>query len=110
MSNKNEKINQNILSEMGIDVSENKIAINTGKTKDFFGNIQKQIKDSAQNIGQNMKEDGINLATNIGVKLDDEHIEVDLHKSRNFIEEIGMKIEHFLASLEKSVEDLTTKK
>ncbi|MGW8169356.1 MAG: hypothetical protein ACWGHH_05075 [Sulfurovaceae bacterium] len=110
MSNKKKEENQNILSDMGIDVSEDKIAIDTSKTKDFFGNIQQQIKDKAQNIGQNIKESGENLAQNIGVKLDDEHIEVDLNQSRSFIEEIGMKIEHFLASLEKSVEDFAKKK
>jgi len=110
MSNKNEKENQNISSDMGIDVSEDKIAIDTGKTKDFFGNIQQQIKDKAQNIGQNIQESSSDLARNIGLKVDNEHIEVDLNQSRSFIEEIGMKIEHFLASLEKSVEDFAKKK
>ncbi|MDD5406173.1 MAG: hypothetical protein PHE73_04420 [Sulfurovaceae bacterium] len=110
MPNKNEQENKNILSDMGIDVSSDKIAINTGKTKDFFGNIQQQIKDKAQNIGQHIKEGDTEMAKNIGVKLDDEHMEADLHKSRSFIEEIGTKIEHFLANLEKSVEDFTTKK
>lgn len=101
----NTKKDTNILSDIGIEVSKEKIAIDTAKTKEFFGNIKQHIQDTAQDIGEHI-EKGTKKA---GIKVDDEHIEVDLHQTKGFIEEIGEKIEHFLAHLEHSVDKLSKK-
>lgn len=102
---KNTKKDTNMLSDIGIEVNDEKIAIDTAKTKEFFGNIQQHIQNTAQNIGEHIEKG----TQNAGVKVDDEHIEVDLHQTKGFIEEIGEKIEHFLAHLEHSVDKLSKK-
>ncbi|MDD5548783.1 MAG: hypothetical protein PHI79_04185 [Sulfurovaceae bacterium] len=102
---KETKKDTNMLSDIGIEVSDDKIAIDTAKTKEFFGNIQQHIQDTAQNIGEHIEKG----TQNAGIKVDDEHIEVDLQQTKNFIEEMGEKIEHFLAHLEHSVDKLSKK-
>ncbi|MDD5359924.1 MAG: hypothetical protein PHI02_06625 [Sulfurovaceae bacterium] len=102
---KETKKDTNMLSDIGIEVSNDKIAIDTAKTKEFFGNIQQHIQDTAQNIGEHIEKG----TQNAGIKVDDEHIEVDLQQTKNFIEEMGEKIEHFLAHLEHSVDKLSKK-
>ncbi len=100
---------ENLLNQIGIDVNDKKIAIDTKKTKDFFCDMKQKLQDTAESLHKNIKEGSADFSQSVGVKIDDEHIDVDLHKTRNFIEEVGRKIEHFLAQLEHSVDDLSKK-
>ncbi|MBD3807913.1 MAG: hypothetical protein IE880_04255 [Epsilonproteobacteria bacterium] len=109
MDQQNDNQKENLLSKIGINMSSDKISIDTTKTKEFFGNIQESIKNAAKNIEESTKDDSIDFPQNAGVKIEDEHIELDLHRTKHFIEEIGKKIEHFIAGLEHSVEELSKK-
>jgi hypothetical protein len=109
MDQQNDNQKENLLSKIGINLSSEKISIDTTKTKEFFGNIQESIKDVAKNIEESTKDDTVDFPQNVGVKIEDEHIELDLHRTKHFIDEIGKKIEHFIAGLEHSVEELSKK-
>jgi len=98
------------LSKIGIDIEDEKIAIDLEKTKDFFTNIQQHIENTAQNIGEGIKDGSLDMSENIGVTLDDKKIEIDMKQTKNFMESIGFKIEHFLDSLEHSFSELKPKK
>lgn len=109
MDQQSDNQKENLLSKIGINLSSEKISIDTTKTKEFFGNIQESIKNAAKKIEESTKDDTIDFPQNAGVKIEDEHIELDLHRTRHFIDEIGKKIEHFIAGLEHSVEELSKK-
>lgn len=98
------------LSKIGIDIKDEKIAIDLEKTKNFFTDIQQTITDTAQNIEEGIKDGSIDMSKNIGVKLDDKEIKIDMKQTKNFMEELGVKIEKILDSLEHSFSELTPKK
>lgn len=106
---KNENKKEEILNQIGIDVNDEKIVFDFGKTKAFFENLHEQIQKTTQNIEHGIQEGKLDLDSSVGFKLDKEKIELDLNKTKNFMEEIGSKIEHFLGSLEKSFEDKNPK-
>ncbi|MBD3789086.1 MAG: hypothetical protein IE885_01750 [Campylobacterales bacterium] len=94
-----------ILSKVGVEIGEEKINIDIGKTKEFFTDIQKQFTQTAQV----MSEGKIDMPETVGVKVDDEQLHIDLHKAQHFIEELGKKIEKFLGEIDQAVEKLDRK-
>lgn len=45
----------------------------------------------------------------MGIKVEGEHIDIDLKKTKNFIEEFGKKIENFLAEIDHVVDNIDKK-
>jgi hypothetical protein len=45
----------------------------------------------------------------MGIKVDGEHIDIDLKKAKSFIEEFGKKIEHFLGEIDHVASKLNKK-
>lgn len=100
-----EKENKELFSKVGLQIDENTINIDLAKTKNFFGTLQKQFEETAQNID----EGKIDMSQSVGIKVDKEQIHVDLNKAKNFIEDLGKKIEKFLAEIDKAVDKLDHK-
>jgi len=100
---------EELFKKIGVDVSEEKINIDIGKTKDFLNTLQEKLQKKAETIESDIEEGKIDLEDDIGIKIDDEHIDIDLNKTKNFIEELGQKIEHFLGEIDHVAKKLEKK-
>jgi lipopolysaccharide assembly outer membrane protein LptD (OstA) len=98
-----------IFKKIGINVSEDNINIDLGKTKDFFNSLQNTLQEKAEAIEDDLSEGKIDLEDNMGIKVDGEHIDIDLKKAKSFIEEFGKKIEHFLGEIDHVASKLNKK-
>jgi lipopolysaccharide assembly outer membrane protein LptD (OstA) len=98
-----------LFEKIGVNVSDDNINIDLGKTKDFFNSLQNTLEEKAENIEKDISEGKIDLEDNIGIKVDGEHIDIDLKKTKSFIEEFGKKIEDFLGELDHVVGKLDKK-
>lgn len=93
-----------LFSNLGIEMSKDSISIDINQTKDFFNTLQQTLETTAQNIQKDISEGKVEMGDSVGIKIDDEHIDIDLKKSKRFIEELGKKIEHFLGEIDKVVD------
>ncbi|MDQ1325487.1 MAG: hypothetical protein QG564_611 [Campylobacterota bacterium] len=100
-----EKENEELLSRVGLQIGDDKINIDLAKTKGFFGTLQKQFEETAQNIS----EGKIDMPQTVGIKVDEEQIHIELNKAKSFIEDLGKKIEKFLSEIDKAVDKLDHK-
>ena len=46
------------------------------------------------------------MAEDVGIKIDKENINIDLEKTKNFVEDLGKKIEGFLEEIDKTVDSI----
>jgi len=102
------KEKEEMFKKIGVDVSEENINIDIGKTKDFFNSLQNKLEQKAEKIEQDISEGKVDMQE-VGIKVDNEHIDIDLKKTKSFIEELGAKIEHFLGEIDHVVEKLEKK-
>ncbi|WP_294959177.1 hypothetical protein [Sulfurovum sp.] len=103
------KEKEELFKKIGVDISDEKIDIDLVKTKDFFNTLQDKLQKKAESIQQDVLEGKIDLKDDIGIKVDDEHMDIDLKKTKSFIEAFGTKIEHFLAELDRTAEQIAKK-
>lgn len=95
-----------LISKMGIEFENDKLNVDFNKTRDFFGNLQKQLDERAERIQKDISEGSVDMSEKVGVKVDKDHISVDLNKSKEFVNDLGKKIEGFLAEIDKVVSDI----
>ncbi len=100
---------EELFRKIGVDVSEEKINIDIGKTKEFFSTLQERLQKKAESIQRDIVEGKIDLEDDVGIKVDDEHIDIDLNRTKNFIAELGEKIEHFLGEIDHVAKKLEKK-
>ncbi len=98
-----------LFEKIGVNVSDDNINIDLGKTKDFFNSLQNTLQKKAETMEKDISEGKIDLEDNMGIKVDGEHIDIDLKKTKSFIEEFGQKIEQFLGEMDHVVEKLDKK-
>ncbi|MCD6213113.1 MAG: hypothetical protein J7J02_09045 [Sulfurovum sp.] len=98
-----------IFEKIGINVSDDNINIDLGKTKDFFNSLQNTLEEKAETIEKDLSEGKIDLDDHMGIKVDGEHIDIDLKKTKSFIEEFGKKIENFLSEIDHVASKLEKK-
>ena len=79
------------------------------QTKDFFSSLQSMFENTAKNLQKDLSEGKVDMADNVGIKVDKDTINIDLNQTKKFIESFGSKIEGFLAELERSVEEIKKK-
>jgi len=49
------------------------------------------------------------MSENVGIKIDKENINIDLEKTKSFIEDFGKKIENFIAEIDKTADNIGKK-
>lgn len=99
------------LAPMGVNVKEGVILIDTNKTKDFFKNISKIMGDKIQKVSQDMKKGMIDIQ-NAGIAINDEHIHIDLNKTRSLLDTWSQNMQIFVQefdSLTHKIEHNITK-
>jgi len=72
--------------------------------------LQKTLEQKSKDINESVKEGKVDLSDSVGIKVDDEHISLDLNKTKSFFENLTQKLNNFVQDLDKSVNDLTSKK
>ena len=100
---------EEIFKKIGVDISEENINIDLGKTKDFLNTLQNTLENKAESIEKDISEGKLDLEENVGIKVDNEHINIDLAKTKSFIEEFGRKVEHFLSEIDHVAKKLDNK-
>ena len=98
-----------LFEKIGVNISDDNINIDLGKTKDFFSSLQNTLQEKAESIQNDIAEGKVDLEDNMGIKIDGEHIDIDLKKTKSFIEEFGKKIEHFLGEIDHVASKLNNK-
>ncbi|CAA6813945.1 MAG: Unknown protein [uncultured Sulfurovum sp.] len=97
------------LSKVGIAVDENRITIDTNKTKDFFKNLGKNIENKLQKLTRDVQR-GLVDEKGPGIKIDKDNINIDLNKTKNFLETWGKSMQIFVNDIDdiaKRFEDQT---
>jgi len=104
---------KDLFSKLGIDVADGKITIDTNQTKNFFNAIKATFdsvaKDMEENIKKGKEGDGVDMK-NVGIKIDNDKIDIDLKKTRSFIEDLGKKAEGFLNEIDTSIKGISNPK
>lgn len=95
---------KDLFSNLVIEKSNDKINTDINQTKDFFSTFQQTFETTAQNIQKDICEGKVDIDDSVGIKIDDEHIDIDLKKTKRFIGDLGRKIEHFLGEIDKAVD------
>jgi len=98
--------NEDILSKLGIDISNDKINIDINKTRGFFNNLQSVLQSKAETLEKSISEGKVDMSESAGIKIDKEHIDIDLAKTKSFLEELGRRIEGFAGEVDKAVDQI----
>lgn len=102
-----EKSRNEKLSNVGIEMNENKIVIDTNKTKDFFQNLGKTFENKILKFTQDL-EKGVVSEKEAGIKIDESHINIDLNKTKDFLEKWTKKMQSFIKEFDTISKDLDT--
>ena len=94
-----------LFKKIGIDIDQDKIEIDLGRTKAFFSSLQHKLQQKAEAVQQDLTEGKLDMEEKVGIKVDNEHINIDLAKTKSFIESLGRQIEGFVSELDNTVND-----
>ena len=100
------KEKNDLFKKIGVDINEDKIHIDLGKTKAFFTSLQSMLTEKAETLQKDIAEGKVDIGENVGIKVDDTHIDIDLGKTKSFIEDLGKRFEGFLGEIDKAVENI----
>ena len=93
------------LSKIGISIQENKITLDTEKTKDFFENFAKNISNSLEKASKELQQ-GTLTEDDAGIHIDEHTINIDLNKTKDFLQEWGEKMQGFIKEFDTIAQDL----
>ena len=85
-----EKSSNNLLKEMGFDLSEKKVAIDINKTNHFFEQLEIEMHGKVDEIERKIDNAEINFTKGIGIEITEDKIDIDLNKTRNMLQEINL--------------------
>ena len=93
------------LNQMGVDMHNGTIIIDTNKTKSFFDALNQKMEIQMKKISDDLQK-GIIDAKEEGVQINNEHITIDLNKTRNLLEIWGQKIQSFAKEFDEVAQTL----
>ena len=99
------------LNQMGIDMHNGTIRIDTNKTKDFFNSLNHKMETHMKKVSEDLQKGMLDLQEE-GVQVNDTKITIDLNKTKNLLETWGQKIQVFAQEFDdvtKSLEINTSK-
>ena len=82
-------------SPIGVTSKEGKIIIDTNKTKSYFKGLAHQMKTKMDKMSQDL-EKGIVKNEEAGIEMDETHINIDLNKTKTFLDTWGKKMQGFV--------------
>ncbi len=90
----------NKYSKIGITKEDGKIIIDTNKTKSYFKDIAHQMKTKMDKISKDLKK-GIVKNEEAGIEMDETHINIDLNKTKTFLDIWGKKMQGFVKEFDE---------
>ncbi len=84
---KEDNYQNSILKKIGIETKNEKIIIDTNKTKKFMKEVAKKMESEAKNITSKVKK------SISGIKINKEKIVIDINKTQKFLESLAKEFE-----------------
>ena len=91
-----------LMHEIGLQVTDGKIIIDTGKSKRFFENLERKIHKSMQKSVEKIEKHSPSAA-DLGIHVQKDRITVDLNQTADFIKEWGETIKVLGEELDRSL-------
>ncbi len=98
-------VKENKLSHLGITNKDGTLSINTNQTKAYFKNIADNIQRSIYKYKTNIKN-GVLNEEEAGIEINKTHINLDLNKTKNFLDHWGRKVNEYIQEFEKLTKDI----
>ena len=102
-----QEANTSKLTQMGITVNNGVITIDTNQTKDFFNILGKNISAKIKKMTDDF-EKGIIETNTSGIEISEEHINIDLNKTKSLIEDWNKKIKVFIEEFDTLAKEIET--
>ena len=99
----------NKYSKIGITKEDGKIIIDTNKTKSYFKDLAHQMKTKMDKMSKDL-EKGIVKNEEAGIEMDETHINIDLNKTKNFLDTWGKRMQGFVKEFDNIAKDFKTTK
>jgi len=90
----------NKYSKIGITKEDGKIIIDTNKTKSYFKDLAHQMKTKMDKMSKDL-EKGIVKNEEAGIEMDETHINIDLNKTKTFLDIWGKKMQGFVKEFDE---------
>ena len=96
-------------SQIGITSENGKIIIDTNKTKSYFKDLAHQMKTKMDKMSKDL-EKGIVKNEEAGIEMDETHINIDLNKTKHFLDTWAKKMQGFVKEFDNIAKDFKTTK
>ena len=93
------------LSQMGVNMDNDVITIDTNKTKTFLQDLSKKMEKQMQKISHDLDK-GVIEAKEAGVDINNGHINIDLNKTQDLFESWSKKIQVFANEFDDAAKNL----
>jgi len=90
----------NKYSKIGITKEDGKVIIDTNKTKSYFKDLAHQMKTKMDKMSKDL-EKGIVKNEEAGIEMDETHINIDLNKTKTFLDTWGKKMQGFVKEFDE---------
>ena len=94
-------------SKIGIASKNGKITIDTNKTKSYFKDLAHQMKTKMDKMSKDL-EKGIVKNEEAGIEMDETHINIDLNKTKTFLDTWGKKMQGFVKEFDDIAKEFKT--
>ncbi len=97
--------NTSKLNNMGINMEDGTITIDTNKTKDFFRDLNKKMGEQMKKLSDDL-EKGVVETKEAGIEINEQHIHIDLNKTQELLIDWGKKIQVFVQEFDEMAKTL----
>ena len=99
---------QNKLSHLGVTTTpDGKIIIDTNKTKTYFEQFAKQMKEKMDKLAKDMQK-GMIEEKEAGIEVSQDKIVIDVNKTKGFMESWAKKMETFVKEMDEVAKSIET--
>jgi len=99
---------ENKLSHFGVTTTpDGKIIIDTNKTKTYFEQFAKKIKEKADKLAKDMQK-GMIEEKEAGIEVSQDKIVIDVNKTKGFMESWAKKMETFVKEMDEVAKSIET--
>ena len=99
---------KNKFSQIGIASKDGKIIIDTNRTKSYFKDLAHQMKTKMDKMSKDL-EKGIVKNREAGIEMDETHINIDLNKTKHFLDTWGKKIQEYVNNFDEITKEFDSK-
>jgi hypothetical protein len=97
----------NKFSKIGITSEDGKIIIDTNKTKSYFKDLALEIKSKLYKMSKDL-DIGIVKNEEAGIEANETHINIDLNKTKSFLDIWGKKMQGFVKEFDDIAKEFDT--